>query len=214
MHQYKGIVFDMDGTLIDSERMHIDSWLYVFNKYNLPLTEEDVHGWIGISDVLISAQINEKYIGSSHNILLEEKRNYFQTYAQPNVDTISGVKEGLAELVNLPMAVATMSNRHEAHFSLSKTDIIKFFKGVITANDVDNHKPAPDCYLKACSILELDPADCIGIEDSVSGIRASKNAGLFTIGVANTLPEDMLSHADLVLPDTGAVMKWLINNRN
>jgi beta-phosphoglucomutase len=210
MHRYKGIVFDMDGTLIDSERLHIDSWLYVFNKYSIPLTEDDVHGWIGISDVLISAQINNKYIGGTHNILLEEKRNYFQTYAQPNVDTLAGVKEGLAILKHMPKAVATMSNSHEAQFSLSKTGIIDFFKGIVTANDVENHKPAPDCYLKACTILNLDPADCIGIEDSISGINASKNAGLFTIGVANTLTEDKLSHADLVLPDTSRVMDWLI----
>ena len=210
MHKYKGIVFDMDGTLIDSERLHIDSWLYVFDKYNLPLTEEDVHGWIGISDVLISAQINEKYIGGSRNILLEEKRHYFQTYAQPNVDTLAGVKEGLEILVHTPKAVATMSNRHEAQFSLTKTGIIDYFRGVVTANDVENHKPAPDCYIRACTILNLDPVDCIGIEDSVSGISASKNAGLYTIGVANTLPADKLSHADLVLPDTSSVMDWLI----
>ena len=211
MNQFSGIVFDMDGTLIDSEKLHIDSWLFIFEKYNIPLTEQDVHEWIGVSDVLISAQLNEKYLGGIHNIILDEKRHYYQTVAQPNVETIVGVTEGLARLKSIPMAVATMSNRTEAQFSLTKTKIRDYFKGVVTANDVENHKPAPDCYLKACEILQMPPKSCIGIEDSVSGIHASKNAGLFTIGVANTLPEDKLVHADLVLSDTSEVMNWLIS---
>jgi beta-phosphoglucomutase len=210
-NSFKGIVFDMDGTLIDSEQLHIDSWLYVFKKYNVPLTEEDVHHWIGVSDVLISQQLTDKYLNGGENVLLEDKRHYFRTIAQPNVKTITGVKSGLEKLIGIPMAVATMSSSYEANKSLTSTGIFSFFQGLVTANDVMNHKPAPDCYLKACGILGIEPKLCVGIEDSISGVQASKAAGLYTIGVANTIAKEKLSNADLVFTNSEEVMNWLIH---
>ncbi|HMP29607.1 MAG TPA: HAD family phosphatase [Saprospiraceae bacterium] len=209
--RYKGIVFDMDGTLIDSEQLHIDSWLYVFDKFQIPLGELDIHQWIGVSDVTISRQLTDMYLDGGDNVLLDEKRHYFRAVAQPNVQVINGVKEGLAQLKDIPMAVATMSSSYEANKSLTSTGIMPYFRGLITANDVERHKPAPDCYLMACKMLGLEPEDCVGIEDSISGIHASKDAGLFTIGVANTLSAEKLLHADLVLSNTNEVMNWLIH---
>jgi beta-phosphoglucomutase len=74
-----------------------------------------------------------------------------------------------------------------------------------------NHKPAPYCYLKACGILGIEPKLCVGIEDSISGVQASKAAGLYTIGVANTIAKEKLSNADLVFTNSEEVMNWLIH---
>jgi len=210
MRKFEGIVFDMDGTIINSEQLHIDAWIYMFEKYELPLKEEDIHQWIGVSDVLICQRLAKQFETKvPAEELLQEKRTYFREVAHQHVDTMPGTIEGLAKLNFVPMAVATMSNRYEAEKSLKKTDIYKLFVSVVTADDVENHKPDPACYLKACRDLGLPPSSCIGIEDSVSGVSSSKAAGLFTIGVANTIPKDKLIEADLILDNTVEVMNYL-----
>jgi HAD superfamily hydrolase (TIGR01509 family) len=210
MNNIKGIVFDMDGTLIDSEHIHIEAWLFVFEKYRLPYVSSDINQWIGISDVNISKIIAAKYGDNwDWEQLLGDKRTYFQEVAQPKIGVIDGVYEALKTFSNLPLAVATMSNRVEAIKSLTVKEIINYFKVIVTADDVNKHKPDPECYIKACDILGLQPANCIGIEDSVSGVKASKAAGLFTIGVANTIDADMLSHADIVFQNSKEAFEWM-----
>jgi beta-phosphoglucomutase-like phosphatase (HAD superfamily) len=75
-----------------------------------------------------------------------------------------------------------------------------------------NHKPNPDCYLKAANDLGFDPSECIGIEDSASGIKAAKAAGLFIIGVATSLPAHFLTEADLILENTEGAIRWILEN--
>lgn len=212
MRIFEGIVFDMDGTLINSEQLHIDAWIYMFEKYNLPLKEEDVHQWIGVSDVIICQRLAKQFETKvPAEELLHEKRTYFREVAHQHVDIMPGTIEGLHMLESVPKAVATMSNRYEAEKSLKKTDIYKLFVSIVTADDVEHHKPDPACYLKACKELGLPPSLCIGVEDSISGVTSSKSAGLFTIGVANTIDKKDLMHADIVLNDTIEVMGYLVN---
>lgn len=211
MTKFEGIVFDMDGTIINSEQLHIDAWIFMFDKYNLPLNEQDVHQWIGVSDVIICQRLAKQFETKvPAEELLHEKRTYFREVAHQHVDTMPGTIEGLKNLELVPKAVATMSNKYEAEKSLKKTNIYKEFISVVTADDVEKHKPDPACYLKACEELGLPPSLCIGVEDSISGVASSKAAGLFTIGVANTIDKKDLKHADLVLNDTVEVMDYLV----
>lgn len=206
----QAIIFDMDGTLVDSEQMHIDSWLYIFKKYNIPLQEHDIHQWIGVSDVLICTQLVEKFqLPIAGSTLLDEKRIYYRSEAQPHVKPIKGVFDEIEKLKHLPMAVATMSSRYEADKSLLYTGLNTYFKIVVTADDVENHKPAPDCFLKAAEMLGVDPNRCIALEDSVSGVSAAKAAGMFTIGVGNTIPLEKLQHADLVFKNSADCLEFL-----
>lgn len=207
---YRGIIFDMDGTLVDSENLHIAAWLQMFQDNNIPISEHDIDDYIGVSDVLICEDIANRFPTlKDARTLLDEKRHYFRSSAQSMVKLIPGVNDGLERLRHIPKAVATMSSRYEADRSLEYTGIRQFFEGVVTADDVKIHKPDPECYLNACKLINLEPNYCIGIEDSVSGISSSKRAGLFTIGVANTVSIDRLGHADVVFNNTIEVMDYL-----
>ena len=120
------------------------------------------------------------------------------------------MKKSLPLLHAYDLAVATSSNRSGALMSLQGAGLYPFFKHVITADDVLNHKPNPDCYLKAAESLGFKPSECIGIEDSVSGIRAAKAAGLFIIGVSTSLPAHYLTDADLILDNTEEAIQWIL----
>lgn len=204
MKNIKGIVFDMDGVLVDSEPLHIEAWNDVFAEFGYHFDMEWFHQWIGVSDKNFTLKIVEEYkIPKDADILLKDKRRIFEEKIRQGVPAHKGVKELLPQLSHLPKAVATSSNRSGAMISLEGAGLIHFFKGVVTADDVAQHKPFPDCYLKATEILGLQPEECVGIEDSISGIKAAKAAGLFVIGVATSLPASLLiPHADMVLENT------------
>jgi HAD superfamily hydrolase (TIGR01509 family) len=211
MKKIKGIVFDMDGVLIDSEPLHIDAWNEVFAEFNLHFSTEWFHQWIGVSDKNFTNKIIENYqIPTQGDTLLQAKRQVFEAKIAKGVPPHKGVKEGLPLLHRFDKAVATSSNRSGAMISLKGAGLFDFFKDIITADDVLNHKPNPDCYLKAAHSLGFEPSECIGIEDSVSGIKAAKAAGLFIIGVATSLPASYLADADLVLENTEGAIDWIL----
>jgi HAD superfamily hydrolase (TIGR01509 family) len=213
MKKIKGIVFDMDGVLVDSEPVHIDAWNEVFAEFNLHFSHEWFNNWIGVSDRNFTAKIIQEYdIPTNPTKLLEDKRRVFEAKILQSVPAHKGVKELMPELHKFDKAVATSSNRSGAMISLTSANLIHYFKKIVTADDVSNHKPNPDCYLKAAHDLGFEPSECIGIEDSVSGIKAAKAAGLFIIGVATSLPAHFLTDADLILENTEGAMRWILEN--
>lgn len=209
--KYKAIVFDMDGTLVDSEHLHIGAWFKMFQEFGITMSHEELMQYVGVSDVNICKDLTTRFsLTYSAEEILDQKRYYYRHHEQKNVKLIAGVEDGLQNLnPNLPMAVATMSSKYEAEKSLDYTGIRKYFLEVVTADDVSRHKPDPECYLMACAAIGMRPEDCIAVEDSVSGVHAAKNAGLYTIGVANTVHASEILHADLVLKDSIAVFKTI-----
>ena len=212
MKKIKGIVFDMDGVLIDSEPVHIDAWNEVVAEFDLHFDTEWFHQWIGVSDRNFTTKLVQDYnLPIAPDTLLQEKRRVFESKIAESVLAHKGVKENLPRLNAYGLAVATSSNRTGAMMSLQGAGLFDFFQYVITADDVVNHKPNPDCYLKAAASLGYLPSECIGIEDSVSGIKAAKAAGMFVIGIATSLPAHYLTEADLVLENTEGAIQWILN---
>jgi HAD superfamily hydrolase (TIGR01509 family) len=213
MSKFKGIVFDMDGVLVDSEPLHIEAWNDVFAEYGLHFTNDWFHQWIGVLDRNFTTKMVELYpILTDADTLLYDKRRVFEAKIAQGVPAHKGVKELLPVLSSLRLAVATSSNYSGAMISLKGSGLYDYFQKIVTADDVTLHKPNPDCYLKAVAGLGLKPTECFGIEDSVSGIKAAKAAGLFVIGVATSLPAHYLTEADLVLENTEGAIHWILNN--
>ncbi len=213
MKKIKGIVFDMDGVLVDSEPVHIDAWNEVVAPFGLHFDMDWFHQWIGVSDRNFTTKLVADYnLPIAPDVLLQSKRQVFESKIAASVLAHKGVKESLPLLNAYGLAVATSSNRTGATMSLLGVGLFDFFKYVITADDVLNHKPNPDCYLKAVANLGFLPSECIGIEDSVSGIKAIKAAGMFAIGVSTSLPAHLLTEADLVLENTERAIQWILSN--
>ena len=181
----KGIVFDMDGVLLDTEKLYVKFWCRAaqFYGYNMqefhalsirsmarPFAIEKLKGYFGedfdyykVHDKRI--ELMDKYIEEKG---IETKPKAFET--------LKYLKEK-----GLKIALATATGIEKTEKYLKMTDLYGFFDKIICASMVKNGKPKPDIYLKACKELGLLPKECIAVEDSPNGVISAYDAGLNTI---------------------------------
>lgn len=191
----KGIIFDFDGLIIDTEMPGCNAWAELFNQHGFSFTIEDWKKAIGTGP---SAYDPAKHLSDLTNGLLDADTIQKQTLARTRElielqPMLPGVLDFIiaAERLGLPMAVASSSNREWVEGYLSKLGIRKFFKVVCTSNDVTNVKPDPELFLLAAKKLGIAPAEAVIFEDSPSGIRAAKAAGIPCIAIPNDITKSM-----------------------
>lgn len=207
---YQAILFDMDGTLIDSEHLHIRAWQQVLLPYDLHFEADWFEQWIGISDISFSQTLTKEYrLDQSGENLLLRKRTLFRQLARTELTVLTGVAEGLTALPPVPKVVVTSSNREDALMSLQTTGLWSQFIGLVSIDDVIHPKPHPEPYHVAANLTSTPTASCVALEDSVSGVRSAKAAGCFTVAVANSVDQQMLRDADLVFENTREAMFYL-----
>lgn len=173
--QIDGIVFDLDGTLADTEPLHIDTWLVVLNELGLKMDESWMHQWIGLSDRLVSEHVCTHYLKSqSIENLQHIKQQSYRKRATSEVKLFDQVEDYLLELSQLvPIALATNSSKEDVSAVFQATNLQRFLKVIVTANDVSFLKPNPEPYQTASTLLGINPTFCIALEDSPAGITSS-----------------------------------------
>ena len=208
----QGIIFDLDGTLVNTEPLHMDAWLGVLAKQGLFFDEEWFKQWIGLPDRVLAESVTSDHdLQASSDELRILKGATYRKKAATEAQLYPQVEAGLQALKpRYKLAIATSSSRDEANAVFASTQVNNFFQTIVTSSDIKQLKPAPDCYLLAASQLGINPAFGIALEDSVAGVRAAKTAGLYTIAVANSHPEEKLGEADRVFPNTAQAIDWIL----
>lgn len=207
------VVFDMDGLLLDSERVSQEVLLKAAGIVGAPLTPETAlkmvgrnaaSGYLYLTELFGSEATVTPFLEKTHELYEAE----FEAGRIPLKQGVLQLLETLDEL-KIPRAIATSTRRHIAIRKLTKVDIVTRFDHIIGGDDVVNGKPAPDIYLKACSFLNAQPTLCLACEDSAFGIQAAFTAGLRAILVPDLLSptEAMKQHAWKVVPDLHEVAK-------
>lgn len=209
----EGIVFDLDGTLADTEPLHIDTWLVILNNLGLKLDESWMHQWIGLSDRLVAEHVCEQYLkGQSVEGLQQLKQQTYRNRAITEVKLFDQVEDYLHEITQfVPIALATNSSQEDVSAVFQATNLQRHLKVIVTANDVTNLKPHPEPYQSASFKMGLQPSLCFALEDSPAGIHSAKSAGLFAIGVENSHPSEKLKEANLIFSDTPKALAYILD---
>lgn len=194
---FSAIVFDMDGTLLDTEMVFKQIVWDVSTELGFEMTDDIHHAMVGSSHETTNRLLVEAYGVSFPYTIFDEKCRVLMKQKMSEVVPVkAGVHELLAELKarRIPAAVATSSRAPHALGHLGGAGILSMFEAVVTRDDVINPKPHPEPYLLAASRLGIDPLLCIAVEDSHTGVRAAHAAGMQTIMVPDIVaPSDEIN---------------------
>ncbi|MEI6947275.1 HAD family phosphatase [Paraflavisolibacter sp. H34] len=198
---FTAAIFDMDGTLIHSTQADYEAWRKLFADYGIDLTFERYFPLLGkkSADVVSSLLHLE---GAEADAAMQQKMAYFKEFAlETGIQTIPFVEAWLESLQQqgLRLALATSSRRPKTELVLEQTGLGRFFEVIVTGNEVEHGKPAPDIFLKAAHRLQVPAADCIVFEDAASGVQAAKSAGMTCVAITTTHAAADLGQADTII---------------
>ena len=200
----RGLIFDFDGVLIDSEPLYLKSVNVILEECGVPqLTADEYQRWIGST-----ARLTWEALTRDNN--LPEPAQHYQDRYEVVIEsvlkrelTLTPEAEellGIVERRGIPRGVATASRRKWLAIKLEKLGLTEFFDVAVCSTDVRRTKPEPDIYLRATELMGLDPADAIAIEDSPAGIKSAKSAGIRTIGLRTGMTTNLdISKADEII---------------
>ncbi len=202
----KGIIFDLDGVIVDTAKYHYLAWKEIAKKLGYDFTQKDNEELKGVSrvkslDILIKKSGHSLEQEEKDKLLVEKNQKYLNLVSQIDEDEmLPGIKTLLEwlKINHIPFALGSASKN--APYILEKLNIKEMFTALVDGNDVKKAKPDPEVFLSAAHKMNLKPEECIVIEDAQAGVEAAKNAGMLAIGIGKKL-----NGADYLLEDTSAL---------
>ncbi len=193
---YNTIIFDMDGTLYDTEQIYRTAWL----SAGVPLAL--YQRFIGTSSLFIHNLLKEN--GFDPEETVQKRTARVEAELEKGIPLKPGTLESLTWLREngWTCLIATSSRAETAYRYLKETNMQDYFSYVISGNHLEHGKPAPDIFLMAARTAGRVPSECVVVEDSFNGVRAGHAAGMYTIMVPDLAEpdEEMRRTADLILP--------------
>ena len=194
MSNIKAVLFDLDGTILDSEKVYMRFWMESARQQGYPL-EWDTALRLRSCDSSVAKDIIETATGipGSYAKIRALRRQFMTEFLKDNdLEIKPGAIEFLNRIRPLPVrkAIVTTSAPYEKLPMLRKYGIADYFDQIVSVKDVKRGKPFPDIYLFACSQLGLSPQECVAIEDSPNGVKSAYEAGIHVIMVPDLSEPD------------------------
>lgn len=192
MRDIEAVVFDMDGVIFDSERLVVDCWKPIAEKYQIRDIEKACFACMGINQAATREKMKQMY-GENFpydTYKAEVSALFFERTKDGNLPIKEGVKELLTYLKEnqMKIALASSTRREVVQRELKEGGLFDYFDKIICGDMVTRSKPAPDIFLKACEELDVMPQRAYAIEDSYNGIRSAYAAGMKPIMVVDLAP--------------------------
>ena len=205
--KYSAVIFDMDGVIFDSERVYMECCIKAAEKFGAENVEEVVRKCIGVTNEM-TMQILREFFGADFPVddYWKASIGYFWDFYNEHgaLPMKKGVVEALTYLKEkgYPLAIASSTKTETVTKQLTDAGIVDFFTLIVGGNMVSRSKPAPDIFLLAAERLGEKPEHCLVVEDSPSGVRAGRAAGMTVCMIPDLAPctEELRPYCDLVLP--------------
>ena len=192
MSNIKGIIFDLDGVLISTDKFHYLAWKKLADKLGIPFSEKDNEQLRGVSrmeslELVLKNDPSVKLTEEEKIAAATEKNDCYREYLKTMTpdDVSAEVRETLVALHNKGYKLSVGSSSKNARFILSQTDLTRYFDAIADGNDIKNSKPDPEVFLTAASFLGLEPEVCAVVEDAEAGLEAAVAAGMLPVAYAS-----------------------------
>lgn len=201
----QAVIFDMDGVLIDSEPIYFEIEKSSFQHLGATVEETEHHTYVGVTLESMFQQVMDKHKLDHvmEEVLAFHKDNVMKVMQDhKELQAFDHVEQWIEWLSasGIKLAVASSSPRSLIELILERTGLRRFFTVIVSGEEVAHGKPAPDIFLHAASLLQVEPQHCVVIEDSRNGVRAAKLAGMRCIGHQNPGSGNQdLSEADMIV---------------
>ena len=203
----KGLLFDMDGVLVNNLEVHRAAFAEFFRRYGVERSFDELSRVFGKGNDDIMGELMPKEVVERVGIreLGYEKEAIYREIYAPIITPQPGLMEFLAEAeeAGLRSAVGSSGYRVNVDFVLEKCRIGRYFEAIVAGDEVTRCKPAPEIYLTAAAKLGLKPEECVVFEDAEAGIEAAKRAGIKVVALATTFSREFLegTEADVIVDD-------------
>ena len=211
----KAVIFDMDGVIFDTEKVYLDIWTEVFEKYGYKMTKELYVTVMGTGRKNVIKTFLENF-GDDLPIekMYEEKDNQlFYRIENQGIPLKEGVKELFSMLKekDYKIALATSAKKERVEKQIKDKWLKESFDAIVCGDDVEKGKPSPDIFLKAAKEIDVEPENCFVVEDSPAGIKAAFSGGMKGIHVEDLkeADEDILKYCEKNFKNLQEIKEYL-----
>lgn len=216
----KGVLWDLDGVLVDTGELHYQAWQRTLAGYQIPYSRDLFRETFGMNNwSVLSLLLGDRLDQDLYEKISGQKEKAFREVIHGQVKPLPGAVETLHSLGSrgIPQAIASSAPQENIDALVDELGLRTYFKAIVSAYKMPG-KPAPDVFLASAKAIRIPPWHCLVIEDSVAGVEGARLAGMICLAVTNTNPWEALRQADYVVDSLleleAAFWETLIGNTN
>lgn len=218
MRNLKALLFDLDGTLIDSEYFHYECWNEILEEYNVVLTYQDwLKTYAGVPLPVNARNLLEKYNIDAplQDVITRREHLTLERLKTKDVNLMPFALEFIEffHAKGLTLTIVTSSPRQDVEAIFDRNGLRKYFSLIITRSEVTKSKPDPESYNVCCEQLNISKESCIVFEDTINGVKSAVAAGLTCFAIQNNTEEhERLSIANRLFLNLNEAKEYIIQN--
>ena len=196
------VLWDMDGTIVNSIPFHTLAWQETFSKRGRKFTDTDAE-WVNgrKNEIIIPYILGQGLSPEEVARIAKEKEATYRRLVKDSIKPLPGVVELIKSMTaaQFQLAIVSSTPKENIELIIKTLGIKKYFSLFINGDDVTEGKPSPQGFLLAANKLGVEPKNCVVMEDAIVGVRAAKRGGMYCIAVANTCSKKDIAEADIVV---------------